>query len=253
MNPTIVGTMVFVFTLGGALLGMWLRRVLPDEHLGEDAKDTVKLGIGLVATMTALILGLITASAKGSFDGVDNAVKSSALDVLTLDRLLARYGPETADIRATLQRLVAQRIEVIWPQGSEAHGQIDLAKAPREVEGIVEGIGVLTPANEAQAALRTRALEEAEKLLRVRWLVSAASVTSVPLPFLSILLFWLTITFASFGLFAPPNGTVIGVLVLCAMSVAGAVFLVLEMDGPFDGVLRVSPGPLRWAYEHLNR
>jgi hypothetical protein len=203
--------------------------------------------------MSALVLGLITASAKGSFDGVDNAIKNSALDVLTLDRLLARYGPETKDQRATLQQLVGLRIETIWPQRGQSQAELDVAKAPQPVESIVEGIRNLKPTTEAQEALRTRALEEAENLLRIRWLVSAASVTSVPLPFLSILVFWLTITFASFGLFAPPNGTVIAVLVLCALSVAGAVFLVLEMDGPFDGVLRVSPGPLRWAYEHLNQ
>jgi hypothetical protein len=252
MNPTTVGSLVFAFTLGGALLGMWLRRVLPDGHLGNDAKDTVKLGTGLVATMTALVLGLVTASAKGSFDGVDNAVKSASLDILTLDRQLARYGPETKHIRDGLQRAVANRIEAIWPQG-QGRVPIDVAKAPMAVEGIVEGIRDLRPATEAQTALRERALEGSETILRVRWLVSSATVTSVPVPFLSILLFWLTITFASFGLFAPRNGTVIGVLVLCSLSVAAAVFLVLEMDGPFDGLLRVSPEPLRWAYAHLNQ
>ena len=93
----------------------------------------------------------------------------------------------------------------------------------------------------------------AEALLKARWLVFAGGGTSVPLPFLVVLLFWLTITFASFGLFAPRNAMVIVVLFVCALSVGGAVFLIAEMDGPFDGLLKVSADPLRYAYAHLNQ
>ena len=252
MYPTVIGAIVFACTVAGALTGMWMRAILPGRHFDADSRDTVKLGIGLVATMAALVLGLVTASAKSTFDAVDTAVKSAAMDVLTLDRLLARYGPETEPIRAHLKQTVATRIEMIWPQGGP-QPDLDLAKAPAEVEALSDGIRALTPANDAQRWLQSRAQELAESLLRVRWLVSARSVTSVPIPFLSILLFWLVITFASFGLFAPRNGTVVGVLVVCALSVAAAVFLVLEMDGPFVGVLKVSSDPLRYAYVHLNQ
>jgi hypothetical protein len=252
MYPTVIGAIVFACTVTGALAGMWMRTILPAQHLDADSKDTVKLGIGLVATMAALVLGLVTASAKSTFDAVDTAVKSAAMDVLTLDRLLARYGPETAPIRAHLRQTVSTRIEMIWPQNGP-RPDLDLAKVPAEVEALADGIRALTPASDAQRWLQSRAQELAESLLRVRWLVSARSVTSVPLPFLSILLFWLVITFTSFGLFAPRNGTVVGVLVVCALSVAAAVFLVLEMDGPFVGVLKVSSDPLRYAYAHLNQ
>jgi hypothetical protein len=253
MHPTLVGTIVFACTFGGALLGMWVRARLPSHHLDADSKDTVKLGIGLVATMSALVLGLVTASAKSSFDAVDTAVKGAALDVLTLDRLLARYGPETHDLRNAVQSIVAARIEMIWPTNGPRPATLELAKAPSQVEGLADGIRALTPQTDAQRALQARAQELAETLLRVRWLVSASTVSSVPLPFLTVLVFWLVITFASFGLFAPPNSTVVAVLVVCALSVAAAVFLVLEMDAPFSGVLKVSPEPLRYAYAHLNQ
>jgi hypothetical protein len=251
MDPTFVGAIVFVCAFGGALLGMWGRTLLPRHHLDADSKDTVKLGIGLVATMTALVLGLVTASAKSTFDAVDAAVKNAALDVLTLDRLLARYGPETEPLRSHLRDTVGARIETIWPTSASPPTSIELAKAPVQVEGLADGIRTLTPQTDAQRALQARALDLAETLLRVRWLVSSSTVTSVPLPFLAILLFWLVITFASFGLFAPRNATVIAVLVVCALSVAAAVFLVLEMDGPFTCILKVSPEPLRYAYAHL--
>jgi hypothetical protein len=118
MDPTHVGMIVFACTLGGALIGNWLRTTLPEHHLNDESRDTVKLGIGLIATMTALVLGLVTASAKSSFDAVDTAVKHTAMDILTLDRLLARYGPETGEIRGALQHAVASRIDMIWPQSS---------------------------------------------------------------------------------------------------------------------------------------
>lgn len=117
MKPLAIGIVVFICTLGGTLIGMWLRTTLPEHHLRDESRDTVKVGIGLVATLTALVLGLVTASAKSSFDGLNTAIKDGAADILATDRLLARYGSETKDIRATLKRVVADRIEMTWPRG----------------------------------------------------------------------------------------------------------------------------------------
>jgi hypothetical protein len=253
MNPTIVGVIVFACTLGGALFGNRLRAALPKHHLDNESRETVKLGIGLIATMTALVLGLVTASAKSSFDAVDTTVKSAAMDVLTLDRLLARYGPETGEIRAGLQHAIASRIEMIWPQGSSRPANLEPSAGASGVERLADAIRGLTPRDDSQRSLQSRALDIAEALLRTRWLVFDGGGMSVPLPFLVVILFWLTITFASFGLFAPRNGTVLAVLFVCALSVGSAVFLILEMDGPFDGLLRVSADPLRYAQAHLNQ
>lgn len=253
MSPLLAGTVVFASALGGALGGLWLRTVLPRHHLDNDTRDTVKLGIGLVATMTALVLGLVTASAKSSFDAVDNAVKDAAIDVLALDRLLARYGPETEPIRAALKQAVQHRVEMIWPQNGAGPTQLDVGKGPTAVESLADGVRALQPATDSQRYLQGQAQEVAERLLKMRWLVSASTVTSVPLPFLAILLFWLAVTFASFGLFAPRNGTVVAVLLVCSLSVGSAVFLVLEMDQPFHGVLKVSPEPLRYAVQRLDQ
>lgn len=255
MDPTIVSVVVFGFTFGGVLLGMWLRTVFPQHHFDAESKDTVKLGIGLVATMTALVLGLITASAKNSFDTVDNAVKQSAVEALTLDRVLARYGPETAQIRSDLQQALGSRVDMIWPQGASKPAKLDPIQSGAGVnaESIAEAIRRLTPSSDAQRALQSRALDTSEALLQARWLVMAGTEASIPLPFLVILLFWLTVTFTSFGLFAPRNTVVHLALFVCALSVGSAVFLVMEMDQPFDGLIRVSADPLRYAQEHLNR
>jgi hypothetical protein len=251
MNPTIVGMIVFACTFGAALLGMRLRTTLPEHQLDAESRDTVKVGIGLIATMTALVLGLVTASAKSSFDEVSTTVKQFATQILTLDRTLARYGSETGEIRKGLQRAVGARIDMIWPQDSKP-ASLDPMRVPG-VEGLAAAIRGLKPHDDSQRALQARALDLAEALLQARWLVLAGTGASVPMPFLAVLLFWLTITFASFGLFAPRNAMVVTVLFVCALSVGSAVFLVLEMDGPFDGLLKVSADPLRSALGHMNQ
>lgn len=253
MNPTLVGTIVFACTLGGVLLGMLLRTILPEQHLSNESRDTVRLGAGLIATMTALVLGLVTASAKSSFDTMSATVKTSAVDFLTLDRLLARYGTETREIRGTLQGMLANRVDMIWPEGSSRSTVVDPLGTAATAEGIADRVRGLTPRDDSQRALQSHALALIESVLRARWIVFAGGGSSVPLPFLVVLLFWLTLTFASFGLFAPRNATVITVLFVCALSVGGAVFLIAEMDGPFDGMLKVSAEPLRYTIEHLNQ
>jgi hypothetical protein len=182
-------------------------------------------------------------------------VKKSAIDVLALDRVLARYGSETGEIRKGLQRAIGARIDMIWPQDSSKPANLDpiASGAGAAAETLAGAIFVLKPRDDSQRALQSRALDLAEALLQARWIVLAAAEPSVPVPFLVILLFWLTIIFASFGVFAPRNVVVLTVLFVCALSVSLAIFLVLEMDGPFGGLLKVSADPLRYAYSHLNR
>jgi hypothetical protein len=252
MNPTIVGMIVFACTMGGALLGIWLRSVLPEHHLSDESRDTIKLGIGLIATMTALVLGLVTASAKNSFDSLDTAVKHTAMDILTLDRLLARYGPETREIRVSLKDALGRRIDLIWPRSSTPPIHLDELGAGAGFERIVDAIRRLKPRDDYQQSIKSLALNLAESLLQTRWLMIVSTETSIPMPFLGVMMFWLTITFLSFGLFAPRNATVLGILLVCALSVGSAVFLILEMGEPFSGVLKVSADPLRHAYALLN-
>ncbi len=251
MNPIVIGTLVLTCTFGGALAGMWLRGVLPPQHLDAESSGTVKVGIGLIATMTALVLGLVTGSAKSSFDVTNKAVRDTATDLIALDRTLARYGPETDEARALFRAQVKNRMDRIWPPDGGAP-ELDVPNA-QSAETIAALIQSLEPKTEAQRWLRTRAENLTEAALDARWLVSSSTGTTVLAPFLTALLFWLSITFVSFGLFAPRNFTVIGTLFVCSLSVAGAVFLVLEMDGPFEGLVRVSPQPLQYALEQMNR
>ena len=254
MDPYVVGMIAFICTFGGVLLGMALRRVLREHHLAAESKETVKLAIGLIATMTALVLGLVTASAKSSFDSIDTAVKQSATQLLALDRALARYGPETAEIRMALKQAIGARIEMIWPQRSSRPASLDLMSSGVAAgEKIAEAIRNLKPHDDSQQALKSRALDLTETMMQTRWLILAGTENSVPLPFLVVLLFWLTVIFVSFGVFSQPNAIVITALFVCALSIGAALFLVLELDKPFDGLLKISPDPMRYAYKYLNQ
>lgn len=252
MNATLVGLVAFGCAFGGTLIGMWLRTTLPEHHLDEDSRDTIKLGIGLIATMTALVLGLVTASAKNSFDDMDKAVKDTAIKILSLDRELARYGSETGDIRMGLQKTVVSRINMLWPKDSSVPPNFEPVLGSRPIgEALADSINMLKPIDEFHRRLQLRAIDLVESVIQQRWFMMTSIENSVPLPFLVILLFWLTLTFASFGLFAPRNTTVTVILFVCSMSIGSALFLILEMDAPFEGLLRVSPDPLRLAYSLL--
>ena len=253
MTPTSIGCIVLVCAFGGALLGMQVRRLVPADHLSDAAWDTAKLGIGLVATMTALLLGLVTASAKGTFDDVGNTIRHTAAELLTLDRSLAKYGPETKEIREAMKTGVARRVVETWPRDGAADFEQALAEDTPTIEGIGDRIRALFPESEVQRDLRARALGLIDQILESRWLVLSGRGSSIPTLFLAALASWLTITFTIFGVFAPRNATVVAILFACALSVASAVFLILEMDGPFEGVLRVSPDPLLFALSQLGQ
>ncbi len=245
----------FVCTLGAALLGTAIRTALPPAHVSKESQDVIRLGMGLVATMTALLLGLVTAAAKGSFDTQDVAVKNAAAGILTMDRLLARYGPDTRPTRDLLRRTVAARIELTWHTRRTQALREDSASqswtAPPGEE-IENQILRLSPQTEAQRYFRSEALKLTEEVLRTGWRLRGAG-GAVPKTFLIVVIFWLSMTFASFGLSAPRNATVLTVFVIATLSVAAAVFLIFELDGPFEGIIRISSGPMRFALANLGR
>lgn len=244
--------LVFFATFGGALLGLWLRKMLPTHHINDESKDTVKLGVGLVATSTALLLGLIISSANSSFKDIDAQVKQMATQLLTLDRTLARYGAEAAPIRQQLKELTGQRIEMVWPQGSSKFVMLNAAAAEKG-ENVITQIHHLLPQTEDQRWLKEQAINHGENILQSRWLAFSSANIVIPKPMVSILMFWLAIIFTSFGLFAPRNATVIATLFVCAFSVSTSMFLVVEMESPFSGLIRVSPEALVYAYSQMGQ
>lgn len=253
--PAITYALVtFVCTFTAAMAGTFIRARLPPEQLSKESQDIVRLGIGLVATMTALLLGLVTAAARSTFDAQDAAIRNSAAAVLTLDRDLARYGPETKPTRDLIKEAIAYRLETIWhiDVGNVSTIEVSESSAP-PIEEVEDQILALTPQTDTQKWFKGEALKLSGEVVKTRWRILGATGGSVPKPFLIVVIFWLSVTFASFGLYAPRNATVVASLFFAAISVAAAVFLILELDGPFDGVIKVSSAPMEFVMSQLGR
>jgi len=240
----------FACVFGGALLGMFLRAVLPERHLSAESKDIIKLWMGLVGTISAFVLGLLIASAMGSYNTQRSELTQMSTNVILLDGVLAQYGPETKEARGLLRRDVATALDRIWLKKSSQSSE-EPAKGWTGV--VYEIIKIPAPQNGAQRLIQAQALSLALNLAQTRWLMFEQRSSQIPRPFLVILLFWITIIFISFGLFARPNATLIASLFVCALSVSGAVYLILDMDQPFGGLIQVSSAPLRDAISHLGQ
>ena len=252
MNAVVLGLTTFVCTFSAALIATVIRGRLPPPHLSKESQDVVRLGIGLVATMTALLLGLVTAAARSTFDAQDAAIRTSGAAILTLDRHLARYGPETQPTRDLIRRAIAARLEEIWHVDNGIAALHQASGAP-PIEDIENQILALSPQNDNQRWFKSEALKLSQEIVKARWRVLESGGGSVPSAFLVVVIFWLTATFASFGLYAPRNATVVAVLFVAAVSVAAAVFLVLELDRPLDGFIKVSSKPMEYVLSQLGK
>ena len=196
------------------------------------------LASGTLSVLSALVIGLLISFAKGDFDAQSKLIQNFAADLILLDRVMRQYGPETDEARELLQRYTAQKIALTWPEENAADGpRPDAPAALAMLEGVQGKLLTLTPQSEAQRWLQSRALQIGGELAEDRWLLAAESEGSVPLPFLATLVLWLTVLFANFGLFAPRHATVAAALFVCALSLSAAIFLILEMDRPFDGFI----------------
>lgn len=250
MSSFTLGLITFAVVFSGALIGNALRNVLPEHELSTESKDAVKLGVGLIATMAALVLGLLTASAKSSFDAQNSELTEMASRIVLLDHVLARYGPQANDARAALRATVVEAIESL---SSKPAADQTMLGSPLTGQTLYEKIAALSPQDDKQRAIYTQAMSIMMNLGETRWLIAAQTVNSVSLPMLTILIFWLTIIFVSFGLFAPRTWTVGVSLFVSALSVSGAIFLILEMYSPYAGLIRLSSAPLRSALKYLGQ
>jgi hypothetical protein len=240
---------VFGCLVAAVLFGRILRRLLPEEHLSSDSRDTVKLAMGLIATMSALVLGLLVSSAKGSYDAERNEVIQMAAKIAFLNRVLAAYGPEAAPARAQVSQVVEQAVEHVWRAEVRPAGQ--LAPSPLAGDLAYVAIQQLSPGNDMQRSLKAQALSQLTDLGQLRALLVAQSIASISQVMLIILISWLVIIFLGFSVVAPPNVTTVLALVVSAFAVSGAIFLILELDQPFGGVIHISSEPMLNALHQL--
>jgi hypothetical protein len=245
MSPLALSCIIFLLVIGGILAGTLLRNALPEHHLSKDSQDVVRLGVGLVATIAALVLGLLIAAAKSSFDMQSNQVKQITADLIQLDNVLAAYGPDATPIRGMIRGAVPSFVERMWREKEINSGAPFEASA--KTEAVYIAIQALPPANDTQRSLQARAIQISNDLSQTRLMLFVETGSAIPGPFLAVLVFWLVIIFASFSLFASLNATVFAILSVLGLSASCAIFLILELGEPFTGLMMISSAPLREA------
>ncbi|MFZ0918121.1 MAG: hypothetical protein WAN04_14610 [Candidatus Udaeobacter sp.] len=251
MIISVIGLILFVGLIGVTLVGGWLRRLVPAEHLSGDSKEVVKLALGLVATMTAILLGLLISSAKGTFDTTRSEVTQMAAKVALLDRVLKLYGPEAMDARRALRDTIADGVRQTWP--AEGTGPTRLDPNQQMGDAVYVAVQRLTPQNDMQRDLKTQATNLMVQLAEVRALLQAQAIPSLSKPLLMALVSWLVVIFLGFSLLASANATSTLALVAGAFSVACAVFIILELNYPFAGAIRIPSEPMTNVLNHLGK
>ncbi len=244
MSPIVVTVLAFGLALFGIMLGTVTQKMLPEGHLTSDSKEVVKLSMGVVATLAALVLGLLVASAKNTYDARESEINQITAYVILLDNLLAKYGEEAQAARASLRQAIPPVVDRIWKEGQSVPLQASPFKAAAEGEAFYQRVQELQPSNDIQRGLKERVVQVTTDLAQARFLLFSHLGSSIPVPFLAVLLLWMIVLFAGFSLMAPANATTLASLVICALSVSGAIFLILELDQPFSGIMVIQSEPL---------
>src|SRR5262245_14972217 len=249
MNTTLTALIVFGCLIAAVLVGRAIRSLLPDEHVTSDSRDAIKLAMGLVATMSALVLGLLVSSAKGAYDTERSEVIQMASKIAFLSRVLDAYGPETAGVRTQLRDTVEREMRQLWP--GEIRPPANPAAHVQEANAAYSAIQRLSPQNDMQTSLKSTAASLAIDVAQVRSLLAAQAVPSISKAMLIILVAWLVVIFLGFSVLAPPNAATILALMVSALAVSGAIFLILELDEPFGGLIGISSEPMLNALHQI--
>jgi hypothetical protein len=258
--------LVFALLLLATGVGVWIRPLLPEEHKAHETVQLIQLVIGMLVTFAALVLGLMTASAKSSFDTASNDLRTYAADLIEFDTTLRELGHPTDEARRLLRVYTAAAIASTWPREPAPSGDypkdIGTQDNSQKLENVRLG-DMLTDVGRQLRQLRTddslqqRALEDAltqyRRVVDARWKLIEEAHSSISQPFFKTLTFWLGVIFLSFGLIAPRNALALVTISLGAVSIASAIYVIVDLDTPFTGPIVITSQPMRDALTHLSR
>ncbi len=247
-----VGLLVSGCVFLGGIAGMLMYRLLPAEHQTTETRDNIRLAIGMISILASLVLGLLTASAKQTFDRADQELRGFAADIIILDQVLRTYGPEADAARAVLRAYTDRAVATTWSkQAVNTPTSLEDPVAGEQLETAMSLVVALKPTTEDQRMMRGQAITVANQLVRGRWTLLVNQSGALSPILLGIMVVWIATIFMSFGLFAPHNATVVIAFFICSLSIGTSIFLIREMDSPFDGVIMVSGKAMQSAAAHL--
>jgi UDP-N-acetylmuramyl pentapeptide phosphotransferase/UDP-N-acetylglucosamine-1-phosphate transferase len=254
MSSTLIGIATLACILAGYAFGAYLKWRLPENQVSGDSRDTIKQTITVIGTVTGMCLGLLVASAKDSFDQKAEGLNRIAVSIIMLDRALAHYGTEAARLRAKLRSVIESRRQSLWQEGAlktELTGTGSGAMGA--IESYQDALRELRPETEAQRAIHAQATDIGNQIAATRWQVYVRSGTTIPPVFLAVLIFWQAAMFTGLGLVASRNAINGAAILVGAIAVSAAIYLILALDTPYEGLIRISDAPLRLALEQLGK
>jgi ABC-type amino acid transport system permease subunit len=237
MSHLIIGLISFVAIFGGTLVGMLGACRLPGHHLSSQTQSAITVSVAVIGTLAALVLGLMITAANSSFSARTDEVRQLSLQLIRIDRNLRRYGPEAEEARAKLREWATTKSQELFPERDQARPSSETTII--KLEGVQDALLALTPKDQRQTYLHGLCLNLSSNIIQARWALEQRTGHSIPVAFLVLLIFWLAIVFASFGLFAPANPTAIVALFLCSLAVSGGIFLIEELDNPLSGFIQI--------------
>jgi hypothetical protein len=251
MINIMVGAISFIAIFGGVLIGMFVAQRLPGHHISNQTQSAITVSVAVIGTLSALVLGLMITAANSSFSSRSEEVRELSLQLIRMDRNLRRYGPETEEARTRLRKWAVAKTQQLFPDKGKPtlSGQDTIIL----LESVQDAVLDLAPKDPRQTYLRTLCLTLSSTLIQARWQLEQHARHSIPVPFLVLLIFWMTIVFASFGLFAPPNATAIIALFLCSLAVSGGIVLIMELDSPMSGLIRLPSDAMQKAVAEILR
>jgi hypothetical protein len=246
LSPIAVAVIAFVLIVISTLMGAFVRAKMPEHHLTGDSKEVIRLATALVATLTGLVLALMFAATRTSFEHTSAGISRLAVSFTELDEVLEDYGPAAAAIRKQLRADIQPLMDSIWQDDAVAAGRPPASRRSHATSAAAM-IRELQPANAAQASLQARALQIVQDISQTRLALLAQPPDSVSTPFVVVVVLWLMFIFTTFAMSSKPNATLTVVLCICILSASGALYLILELGLPFGGLMQVSNVSLRGA------
>ncbi len=251
MDALTISLIVAACVFAGGVAGLSLHRVLPAAHLSKETQDVIRLGTGMLSVLASLVLGLLIATVKTSFDTTQSMIRAYAAELVVLDETLRDYGDAALAPRRLVRDYTTRLLHDNWPDQGGRPFLTEDRQAGDLLEREREAVRALTPIDAGQRWLQDQALQGSTALLRRRWGLIEHSGPSLQPVVIVILVSWIVAIFASFGLNAPRNATVAAALLICSLAIGSSIYLVLELDSPFQGVLRISSRPMQTALSHM--
>ena len=254
MNILLICVLIFVLFMVAGYAGLALQTKLVDEHKTGETKAVVGQVSGLVSLLLALVLGTLIGVSWAYFSTQRTNLENFSAQILRLDQALGQFGPETKPVRDRLKEGIERAYASIWGGGNIDPALLTVEAPLANGQAVSDYLGTLQPKTDAQKAALAAANTYASMVEQSRLLISL-QIASAPVSWIliAILIFWTAALFFAIGLYAASNSVVIMAITFGALSIAFAIFLILELGMPYTGLFKVSPAALEQTIQFIDR